>query len=128
MKKEESYMLTLKMLDFAKKTFERKLEEKLNLIKIPCPLFVKTTSGLQDNLTGHEKAISFTKGKEKFEIEHSLAKWKREVLGKYKIPVYGGIGLSRILMLFLEKEHISEVQASSWEENTIKEISKYDYL
>jgi aspartate--ammonia ligase len=43
---------------------------------------------------------------------------------KKQIPytIGGGIGLSRILMLILEKEHIAEVQASSWEEKTYKEL------
>ena len=43
---------------------------------------------------------------------------------KQELPytIGGGIGLSRILMLILEKEHIAEVQASSWEEKTYKEL------
>ena len=55
MKKEFSYMELLKAIDETKKYFEKKLELKLSLIKVQSPLFVKTDSGLQDNLTGIER-------------------------------------------------------------------------
>lgn len=91
MKKELTLLETLKAIDEIKKYFESQLEKRLELQKVPSPLFVKTSSGLQDQLSGVEKAISFVKGKEKFEIVHSLAKWKREALGKYKFPVHTGL-------------------------------------
>ena len=40
----------------------------------------------------------------------------------------GGIGISRILMLLLEKTHIAYIQASSWETKTLKEIDKEKIL
>ena len=52
---------------------------------------MKTSSGLQDQLSGVEKAVSFTKGKEKFEVVHSLAKWKRDALARYDVPLHQGI-------------------------------------
>ena len=91
MKKELSYLETIKAIDEVKKYFERQLEARLSLTKVQCPLFVKSDSGLQDALTGVEKGVSFTKGKEKFEIVHSLAKWKRYSLGKDEFPLYEGI-------------------------------------
>lgn len=91
MKKELSYLETLTMINEIKKTFETQIEKRLNLVKVGCPLFVKTSSGLQDGLTGVEKAVSFEKDMEIFEIVHSLAKWKREALAKYEMPVYQGI-------------------------------------
>jgi len=48
-------------------------------------------AGLQDELSGKEEAVSFIKDDEKFEIVHSLAKWKREALGKYEFPVHTGL-------------------------------------
>ena len=49
---------------------------------------------------------------------------KREPLTKKELPytIGGGIGQSRILMLLLEKSHIAEVQASSWEDKTLEEL------
>lgn len=91
MKKELSYLETIKMIDEIKKTFESQIEKRLGLIKVGSPLFVKKASGLQDDLTGVEEAVGFTKGEEKFEIVHSLAKWKREALGKYEFPVHTGL-------------------------------------
>lgn len=91
MKKELSYLETIKMIMEIKKCFEQELEKSLDLIKVGSPLFVKTSSGLQDGLSGTEKAVEFTKGDESFEIVHSLAKWKREALGKYQFPMHTGL-------------------------------------
>jgi len=91
MKKELSYLETIKIISEIKKQFESQIETRLQLIKVQSPLFVRTSSGLQDQLSGEEKAVEFTKGEEKFEIVHSLAKWKREALGKYEFPMHTGI-------------------------------------
>lgn len=82
MKKEFSYLETIKSIDEIKKFFEKQIEVRLNLTKVQSPLFLKTSTGLQDQLTGSEKAICFEKGGEQFEVIHSLAKWKREALRK----------------------------------------------
>ena len=91
MKKELSYLELIKAIDEIKKYFEKQLEARVSLTKVECPLFVKTDSGLQDALTGVEKGVSFIKGKEKFEIVHSLAKWKRDALGRYGFPMHTGL-------------------------------------
>ena len=61
MKKELTYYETITMIAETKKYFESQLETRLSLTKVPSPLFVKTSSGLQDGLTGVEKAVGFTK-------------------------------------------------------------------
>ena len=85
------YIELLKMINDTKSYFEKELEDKLNIIKVQSPLFVRSDSGLQDDLTGVEKGISFIKDNEHFEIVHSLAKWKREALHKYKFNKYTGL-------------------------------------
>ena len=55
MKEITSYLETIKMIDTIKKTFEKKLEKELKLTKVGSPLFVKKSSGLQDDLSGKEK-------------------------------------------------------------------------
>ena len=80
MKEELSYYETIKAIDKTKKYFERQLEVRLGITKAQGPLFLKSSTGLQDQLSGVEKPISFKKGEEEFEIIHSLAKWKREAL------------------------------------------------
>ena len=73
--------------------FERELAKKLNLIRVSAPLFVRPESGLNDNLSGVEKAVSFNMRKynEEIEIVQSLAKWKRMALKRYGFKIGEGI-------------------------------------
>ena len=131
MKKELSYLETIKAIDEVKKYFERQLEARLSLTKVQSPLFVKTDSGLQDALTGVEKGVSFTKGKEKFEIVHSLAKWKRDALGRYGFPMHTGLYTD---MKAIRKDetvddiHTMFVEQWDWEKVISKEDRTIDYL
>ncbi|MBR6451126.1 MAG: aspartate--ammonia ligase [Lachnospiraceae bacterium] len=66
--------------------FERALAKELNLTRVSAPLFVKPESGLNDNLNGVERPVSFgirEQNDATAEIVHSLAKWKRLALSKY---------------------------------------------
>ena len=131
MQKELSYLETLKAINEVKKYFEKQLEMKLSLMKVESPLFVKSDSGLQDTLTGVEKGVSFKKGKEKFEIVHSLAKWKRDALGRYEFPVHTGLYTD---MKAIRKDetvdsiHSMLVEQWDWEKVISKEDKNIDYL
>ena len=131
MKKELSYLELVKAVDEVKKYFERQLEARLSLTKVQSPLFVKSDSGLQDGLTGVEKGVKFTKGKEKFEIVHSLAKWKRDALGRYKFPMHTGLYTD---MKAIRKDEIVDdihslfVEQWDWEKVISKEDRTIDYL
>lgn len=66
--------------------FEVALADALNLTRVSAPLFVKPQSGLNDNLNGVERPVSFgirEQNDAEVEIVHSLAKWKRLALKKY---------------------------------------------
>ncbi len=64
--------------------FERDLAIELNLTRVSAPLFVDAASGLNDNLNGVERPVSFElPDGGKMEIVHSLAKWKRMALARY---------------------------------------------
>lgn len=66
--------------------FERSLAKNLHLTRVSAPLFVKPETGLNDNLNGVERPVSFgikEQGDAVVEIVHSLAKWKRYALKKY---------------------------------------------
>ena len=131
MKKELSYFDTVIMIDEVKKYFESQIEKRLGLIKVQSPLFVKTSSGLQDGLTGVEKAVGFTKGEEEFEIVHSLAKWKREALGKYEFPLYKGLYTD--MKAIRKDEEVDEVHSLyveqwDWEKVIDKSDRTVDYL
>ena len=72
--------------------FERDLAIQLNLTRVSAPLFVGTESGLNDNLSGKERPVSFDLlSGENFEIVHSLAKWKRYALKEYDFAVGEGL-------------------------------------
>lgn len=86
-----TYYETIMAISAIKKQFEKEFEKKLKLTKVQSPLFVKRASGLQDDLSGTEKAVTFEKNEEEFEIVHSLAKWKRQALGKYEFPQHTGL-------------------------------------
>jgi aspartate--ammonia ligase len=66
--------------------FERRLADELRLTRVSAPLFVRPETGLNDNLNGVERAVSFgirDMDNASAEIVHSLAKWKRMALKKY---------------------------------------------
>lgn len=66
--------------------FQRELAKQLNLTRVSAPLFVLPESGLNDNLNGVERPVSFGIKEQKdrpAEIVHSLAKWKRMALKQY---------------------------------------------
>ena len=66
--------------------FQKTLVKRLNLLRVSAPLFVTPDSGLNDNLNGVERPVSFDIKEQEgaaAEIVHSLAKWKRYALKKY---------------------------------------------
>lgn len=76
-----------------KTTFQKKLSEALGLRRVTAPLFVMSGTGLNDDLNGVERPVSFpvkAMNERRAEVVHSLAKWKRAKLGAYGIaPGYG---------------------------------------
>ena len=73
--------------------FQRSLAEALDLRRVTAPLFVLSGTGINDDLNGTERPVSFPikdMGERRAEVVHSLAKWKRMKLGAYGIaPGYG---------------------------------------
>ncbi|MCI8992450.1 MAG: aspartate--ammonia ligase [Eubacterium sp.] len=66
--------------------FQNLLAERLNLMRVSAPLFVDPSSGLNDNLNGVERPVSFDikyQDAREAEVVHSLAKWKRYALKRY---------------------------------------------
>ena len=67
-----------------KVNFQEKLSKALNLRRVTAPLFVLTGTGINDDLNGSERAVSFPikcMNDRKADVVHSLAKWKRVKLG-----------------------------------------------
>lgn len=76
---------TQQAIKFTKDTFEKELSKALHLNRVSAPLFVDPSSGLNDNLNGVERPVSFeiAHSGHTMEIVHSLAKWKRLALKHY---------------------------------------------
>lgn len=87
------YFQTQKAIQFIKTDFEKNLSKKLNLLRVSAPKFLKANTGLLDDLAGTQTPVSFKVKflKEDIEIVHSLAKWKRVMLGEFKFPVGKGL-------------------------------------
>lgn len=85
---------TQKAIKEVKDFFQRELATQLNLYRVSAPLFVAPESGLNDNLNGVERPVSFgvkEQNERTMEIVHSLAKWKRQALGRYGYNVGEGL-------------------------------------
>ena len=76
-----------------KEIFQQNLSSELRLRRVTAPLFVLKGMGINDDLNGVERAVSFPikdLGDQQAEVVHSLAKWKRVTLADYNIgPGYG---------------------------------------
>ncbi|MBQ3170247.1 MAG: aspartate--ammonia ligase [Clostridia bacterium] len=85
---------TERAIKYVKDTFEHTFADAMRLLRISAPLFVSEDSGLNDNLNGVERPVSFQiKNMEErnMEIVHSLAKWKRQALRDYGFRMHEGL-------------------------------------
>lgn len=74
--------------------FQNLLSQRLNLARVSAPLFVDPDTGLNDNLNGVERPVSFgikEQNDKPAEVVHSLAKWKRYALKKYGFSMGEGL-------------------------------------
>lgn len=114
--------------------FEQELARTLNLTRVSAPLFVKPESGLNDNLNGVERPVSFdVRGVsgDTVEIVHSLAKWKRMALKRYGFNP--GEGLYTDMNAIrrdedLDNLHSVYVDQWDWEKIILKEDRKESTL
>ena len=128
-----SLMDTQIAIKYVKDTFQKELVKKLNLLRVTAPLFVLPSTGLNDNLSGKEKPVSFKVNdiNQEAEIVHSLAKWKRMALGKYGFKENTGLYTD---MNAIRKDeeldfiHSLYVDQWDWERVIKKEDRDYKYL
>ena len=118
-----------------KDTFQKEFSSALNLKRVSAPLFVTEDSGLNDNLNGYERPVSFdipaVDGKEA-QIVHSLAKWKRLALKRYEFEVgeglYTDMNAIRRDEDCLDNTHSVYVDQWDWEKIITKDKRNTDYL
>ncbi len=84
---------TQRAIAYIKQTFQSEFSAALNLKRVSAPLFVTLQSGLNDDLSGKERAVSFDIPAvgEDAQVVHSLAKWKRLALKRYGFVVGNGL-------------------------------------
>lgn len=127
-----SYYETELLIKFVKDNFERHLAEELELLRVSAPLFVKHNSGLNDDLNGIDKPVSFNaKGiNDELEVVQSLAKWKRMALKKYD---YQGKGIYTDMNAIRKDEvadniHSYYVDQWDWEKIIKREDRNLEFL
>lgn len=117
-----------------KQVFQEKLSEVLFLRRVTAPLFVLSGTGINDNLNGVERPVSFeipAMGGKKAEIVHSLAKWKRMKLGAYDIEPGKGLYTDmNAIRADEELDNIHSLYVDQWDwERTIREEDRnLDFL
>ena len=127
-------METQRAIKKIKDYFQQELAYGLNLRRVSAPLFVVPETGLNDNLNGVERRVSFTildMDEKQVEIVQSLAKWKRMALGKYGIKPGHGIYTDMNAIRRdeeLDNIHSLYVDQWDWEKVITKEQRTTEYL
>ena len=124
---------TQKAISFIKRTFQDRLAAALHLKRVSAPLFVTEGSGLNDNLNGTERPVTFDIPAvgECGQVVHSLAKWKRLALKEYNF--YVGNGLYTDMNAIRRDEELDNIHSIyvdqwDWEKIITKENRNLDYL
>ena len=105
-------------IEFIKSNFQVNLSNALNLRRVSAPLFVEESSGLNDNLNGYERPVSFDipdVGTEA-QVVHSLAKWKRLALKRYQFnPGKGLFTDMNAIRRDEETDNLHSVYVDQWD-------------
>ncbi len=125
---------TQKAIGLLKRLFEDQLAANLNLYRVSAPLFVEERTGLNDNLNGYERPVSFdipNIGRDA-QVVQSLAKWKRMALHLYDF--YPGKGLYTDMNAIRRDEDVLDnlhsVYVDQWDWEKVIEMKdrNLDYL
>ena len=127
----ETTEVAIKMI---KDEFQKRLSQALNLRRVTAPLFVLAGTGINDDLNGVERPVTFPVkdlGDAKAEVVHSLAKWKRMKLGAYDIAP--GFGLYTDMNAIradeeLDNLHSLYVDQWDWERTITADDRNLDFL
>ena len=125
---------TQKAIGLLKRLFEDRLSAALNLYRVSAPLFVEESTGLNDNLNGVERPVTFdvmVTGREA-QVVQSLAKWKRFALARYEFfpgkGLYTDMNAIRRDEEVLDNLHSVYVDQWDWEKVIEKKDRNLDYL
>ena len=124
---------TQRAIAYIKNTFQEEFSGALNLKRVSAPLFVTEDSGLNDNLNGFERPVSFdvpSVGKDA-QVVHSLAKWKRLALKRYNFSIGNGLYTDMNAIRRdedLDNIHSIYVDQWDWEKIITRDNRNLDYL
>ena len=124
---------TQRAISYIKQNFQDEFAGALNLKRVSAPLFVTQSSGLNDNLNGYERPVSFdipAVGKDA-QVVQSLAKWKRLALKRYGFSVGNGLYTDMNAIRRdedLDNIHSIYVDQWDWEKIITAENRNLDYL
>ena len=124
---------TQRAIAYIKQAFQEEFSGALNLKRVSAPRFVTDASGLNDNLNGYERAVSFdvpAVGMDA-EVVHSLAKWKRLALKRYGFSM--GQGLYTDMNAIRRDEDLDNIHSIyvdqwDWEKIITAQNRNLDYL
>lgn len=125
---------TEKAIKAAKDIFEKELSGALRLSRVTSPLFVEAGCGINDDLNGVERPVSFpvkNMGEKRMEIVQSLAKWKRMALADYNVAEGRGIYTDMNALRpddDIDAIHSIYVDQWDWEKVMSKDERNLDYL
>ncbi len=125
---------TEKAIKHVKDMFQDNLSAQLALLRVTAPMVVLTGTGINDDLNGTERPVTFpirAMGERKAEVVHSLAKWKRLKLGEMGVPVGRGIYTDMNALRpdeELDNLHSIYVDQWDWEKVITKEDRNLDFL
>ena len=124
---------TQRAISYIKVHFQTEFQNALNLKRVSAPLIVTDASGLNDNLNGYERPVSFDVPAigEEAEVVHSLAKWKRLALKRYGFTV--GHGLYTDMNAIRRDEELDNIHSIyvdqwDWEKIITPETRTIEYL
>ena len=124
---------TQRAIAYIKQTFQEEFSSALNLKRVSAPLFVTEESGLNDNLNGYERPVTFDVPAVGADVQvvHSLAKWKRLALKRYHFSV--GNGLYTDMNAIRRDEELDNIHSIyvdqwDWEKIITRENRNLDYL
>lgn len=122
-----------RLIKLIKDKFEQELAKELSLDRVSAPLMVTKDSGLQDDLSGVERTVSFDvlKDGRDLEIVQSLAKWKRQALKRYGYDVGEGLYTDMTAIRRddkMDETHSIYVDQWDWEKVILSQDRTMEYL
>lgn len=132
---KKSFILQQQEISFVKNTFTQNLIEQLDIIEVQGPILSEVGNGMQDNLSGIEKAVQVNVKcipNAVYEVVHSLAKWKRHTLARFGFQEGEGLFVHMKALRpdedSLDPTHSVYVDQWDWEKVIPAGKRNFDYL